>query len=109
MVNAAATVTLTSNPNPSGVGAYVGFTATVLPASATGTVQFLDGSTVLGTATLAYGTAFLSTPNLTLGAHSVQAVYSGDGSNGGATSSFLTQTVLLATSARGWWSPQGTL
>jgi hypothetical protein len=106
MVNAAATVTLTSNPNPSGVGAYVGFTATVLPASATGTVQFLDGSTVLGTATLAYGTAFLSTPNLTLGAHSVQAVYSGDGSNGGATSSFLTQTVLLATSVVVSSSPQ---
>jgi len=71
----------------------VTFTATVSPAIATGTVQFLDGSTPLGTATLNSGTASLSTSTLTTGKHSVTATYSGDANFGGSHSAVLNQNV----------------
>jgi hypothetical protein len=53
----AASVSLSSSPNPSLAGAAVTVTAMVSPASATGTVQFLDGGTVIGTASVASGAA----------------------------------------------------
>jgi len=63
------------------------------PASATGTVNFLDGSTTLGTSTISAGKATLSTSSLTAGTHSLTAVYSGDAIDLGSTSAALTQTV----------------
>ncbi|HXB75695.1 MAG TPA: Ig-like domain repeat protein [Candidatus Acidoferrales bacterium] len=89
-------VLLTSNLNPAALAAAITFTAFVPPSSATGSVQFLDGATSLGTATLASGAASLAVSNLATGSHSIQAVYSGDGTVPGATSSVLTQTVLAA-------------
>src|SRR5207253_3998450 len=47
-----ATLGVTSTPNPSIVGAAVTLTATLTPATATGTVQFHDGATARQTATL---------------------------------------------------------
>ena len=75
--NGLANITLTSAPNPSGYGQLVTFTATV-PSGATGTVQFLDGATVLGSGTISGTTATFTTSTLAVGTHSVTAVYSGD-------------------------------
>jgi len=87
------TTTLAAAPNPSTVGQAVVFTATVSPAAATGTVQFLDGAIPLGSVALSGGTASLSTSALAAGAHTVTAVYSGDNSYATSSSSALTQTV----------------
>jgi hypothetical protein len=87
------TTTLTSSPNPSNKGQNVTFTATVSPSAATGTVQFFDGATSLGTATLTGGKVTLSTSSLSPGSHSITATYSGDANDNGSTSSVLTQTV----------------
>ncbi len=86
--------TLTSSLNPSTFGATVLFTATVAPSTATGTVTFLDGTTQLGNAvSLSGGTAVLNLSNLSVGAHSLTAIYSGDANNITSTSSALTQTI----------------
>src|SRR5262249_54982467 len=64
-------------------------------------VTFKDGATTLGTGAL-NGTAMatFSTSSLTVSGHSITAVYAGDASFAGSTSSALTQTVnTAATSA----------
>ena len=96
-VRVATTTTLTSSLNPSKFGQAVTLTATVSPASATGTVTFKDGGTVLGTATLSSGTATFTTSALTAGMHSIVAVYGGDTGNGPSTSAAMSQTVLALT------------
>jgi Bacterial Ig-like domain (group 3) len=53
----------------------VALTATVSPGTATGSVRFLDGSTLLGTGTLTAGSATFDISTLALGAHSFTAVY----------------------------------
>jgi Big-like domain-containing protein len=93
------TTTVASSANPSTVGQMVTFTATVSPA-ATGSVQFFDGGSSLGTAPLSGGTAALSTAALAAGSHAITAAYSGDSTYAASTSSILTQTVngaLIAT------------
>jgi hypothetical protein len=99
VVAAAPAVTLTSSPNPSAAGQAVSFTATIVPASATGSVQFLDGGTVLGTTAISGSSAVLALSTLPVGTHSVTAVYSGDNNNPGATSAVLIQTVNKASSS----------
>ena len=71
------------------------FTATVSPSSgATGTVTFMDGGSTIGTSALnASGVATLSISSLAVGTHAITALYSGDGSHDGSTSSSLSQTV----------------
>ena len=94
IVNKATTTTaLASNNNPSKPGQPVTFTATVAPSTATGTVQFWDGSTSLGTVGLSSGQASFTPPSLTAGKHSITAVYSGDGNFTSSTSAVLTQNV----------------
>jgi hypothetical protein len=88
----ASTVTLTSSVNPSTSGQAVTLTARVTPSSATGGVQFMDGSVNLGTAILNGGVATL-TPSIGVGAHSITAVYSGDANTGNSVSAALAQTV----------------
>jgi len=76
--------TLSSNINPSVYGQTVSFTATVTadaPTAGTpvGTVEFRQGTTVLGTSTLnASGVATFSTSTLSVGSHSIVAYYLGD-------------------------------
>jgi hypothetical protein len=73
------TTTLSANPgSPSNSGQTVTFTATVSAAGATGSVRFMDGSTLIGTATLTNGVAVFSTSSLAKGNHSITAVYPGD-------------------------------
>ncbi len=90
-------VTLASSLNPSNYGTAVTFTATVTPATATGTVTFKDGSTTLGTGTLSGGTATYSTSKLAVGSHSVTARYGGDANDNPSVSPTLTQLVNQAT------------
>ena len=90
--NGLANITLTSSPNPSIYGQSVTFTATV-PSGVTGTVQFVDGATVLGTATITGTTATYTTNALTPGTHPVTAVYSGDANYNPATSAVDNQVV----------------
>jgi Bacterial Ig-like domain (group 3)/FG-GAP-like repeat len=73
-------------------GQSVTFTATVTPGSGasapTGTVNFLDGTTVVGSGTLnGSGVATFPTATLAPGAHSISAVYQGDLNFAGSASS----------------------
>ena len=73
--------TVTTSGSPSAPGQAVTFTATVSPAAAaaSGTVQFMDGATALGSpVALVGGIATFSTSALTLGVHPISAVYSGN-------------------------------
>ncbi len=87
------TTTLASSSDPSRNGQTVTFTATVSPAGATGTVQFFDGSTSLGTSLLTAGKATLAISTLSAGQHSITTKYFGDTNYNISTSTVLTQTV----------------
>ena len=58
---------------------------------ASGTVTFRDGSTVLGTVTLVNGVATFSTSSLSMGSHSITAIYNGDTNDTGSTSGVVTE------------------
>jgi uncharacterized repeat protein (TIGR03803 family) len=92
---ATSTTTIVSSVNPSKVGQKVKFTATVTSPTTTptGTVTFKDGSTVLGTGTLAKGKASYSTSTLSAGSHNITAVYEATANISGSTSPVLVQTV----------------
>jgi len=74
----ATVVVLTSSRNPSTEGQAVTFRAKVSPAAATGTVQFMDGSTTFATVPLAGGVASATISTLSAGGHSIYAAYSGN-------------------------------
>jgi hypothetical protein len=102
VVNKASTTTaLASSVNPSLFGQSVTFTATVATTTpgagtATGTVQFFDGQTSLGTVTLASGSATSAAiTNFGVSTHSITAVYSGSSSFVTSTSSAVSQVVNL--------------
>jgi YVTN family beta-propeller protein len=87
---------LSADTNPSGVGQTVTFTAAVsskADGTPTGTVQFFDGATSLGSGTVTAGVATLATAALTLGSHDITAVYSGDANFGGSASAVLTEVI----------------
>ena len=80
---------------PSSAGETVKFTATVTSPTTkpTGMVTFIDGTTDLGTGTLAAGKASYSTSTLSAGSHNITAVYGGPANITGSTSLVLVQTV----------------
>ena len=86
MVRTEATVAVSSSDDSPLVGDAVTVTATVIGNAPTGTVEFFDGGTSLGTAPVASGTAELVVPSFAAGTHSITAVYRGDAANVGATS-----------------------
>jgi hypothetical protein len=90
--NGLANITLASSPNPSGYQQSVTFTATVPPGT-TGTIQFMEGTTLLGTSTISGTTATFTTSTLAIGSHPVTGVYSGDANYNAATTSADTQVV----------------
>ena len=98
---ASTTTTLTSSANPSVYGQSVTFTATVAAVAPgggtpTGTVNFLDGTTQIGTGTLdSTGTTTFSTSSLAVAGspHSITAVYVGDTNFATSTSAALSQVV----------------
>jgi hypothetical protein len=80
VVNVTAGLTMTvlsASPNPALVGTTVTFTATVssLAGTPVGSVSFYDGTTLIGTATLASGVATYSTNTLSGGSHNITATY----------------------------------
>lgn len=91
------TTTSVSAPAVAGSGSSVTLTATVTPASGTatpsGNVEFFDGADSLGTTATAAGEAVLSTNSLSVGSHSIKAVYAGDNSFNSSTSAVSTITV----------------
>ncbi len=89
----ATTTALVSSLNPSTLGQAVTFTATVTGVTPTGTVQFFDGATSLGTAPVGGGVATLTTSALTLGTHPITATYGGDAQNAPSTSPTVLQVV----------------
>jgi hypothetical protein len=99
VTKAKATTTLLSSMNPSVFGKTVSFTATVssLAGTPTGKIEFLSGTTVLGTLTLTSGSAKYTTAKLRPGANSITAVYEGDSNNRVSTSAPLNQMVLAPT------------
>jgi len=81
------------------LGQDVTLTATITPAttgpvSPTGTVEFFDGSTLLGDGTVSNGAATLNTTALSLGANSITATYEGDSNYVGSTAPAITVTVV---------------
>jgi Bacterial Ig-like domain (group 3)/FG-GAP-like repeat len=93
VAKAAASITLASSVNPSNPGQAVTFLATI-QAGATGSVTFLDGTTVLGVGTVnAAGVATFTTSTLTIGSHPITASYGGDSGYNAATSAVLTEVV----------------
>jgi hypothetical protein len=88
-------VSLSNNsPNPSTLSGPVTLTARVTPPSATGSVTFYDGTTVLGTAPINFGVASFTTTLLSSGARTLKAHYSGDPVYAGSDSPSVAQTVI---------------
>jgi phospholipase C len=116
VVNVGTAVALTSSLDPSPLGAFVTFSATVSSSSGTptGYVEFKDGNMSVGIATLENGVASFAISWLTSGTHSITALYPGN-SNFSANSAALTQTVnpasapsytLMAAALNpGWFAP----
>jgi len=106
-------VTVASTPNPSYPGQAVTFTWNVTSdvGSPTGSVQILDGTTVLGTwPSISYyaGTVQVQSSALTtLGPHSITAAYSGDADFSPNASAPLTQVVSSAITVIIQTSPTG--
>ncbi|WP_188760090.1 Ig-like domain repeat protein [Edaphobacter acidisoli] len=98
-------ITLTESSPAELLGTSVTFTAVVTAPvpTPTGTVTFMDGNTVLGTAplstnggvvvTLTSGNAAYSTSSLLTGDHKITAVYSGDNSFSSSTSASVDNVV----------------
>ena len=100
VIRSATTVALVSNRNPSTRGTRVTFTATVTPVAPgagvpTGTVRFrVDGNNVGTAVTLVGGVATYQISNLSVGRHTITAVYSGSANYSTSTSNNLSQRIL---------------
>jgi len=88
---------LSSYPNPSLFGQTIGFTATVSPSTATGTVTFTIDGTAGTPVAINGGIASIGSSSLTAGSHTITATYSGDTNDVPSTSSTITQTVYQST------------
>ena len=98
------TIGLTSSVNPVIVNANTVLTATASSTSGTptGTITFMDGTTVLGTATLnASGVATLTVSFSTSGTHPLTATYPATGPYLAGTSAVLNETVQTLTTSVG--------
>lgn len=92
----ASSTALSASATSLSVGQSLTLTATVTGSGATGTVQFTDNGSNLGAAvTLSSGKAVLNT-TLSVGSHSLTAVYSGDKTHQPSTSAASTVSVLVA-------------
>jgi hypothetical protein len=102
-VNIASTTTMVAaSANPAIAGKALTLTATVTTngGTAAGTVNFYNGTTLLGTGTLnGVGAATFSSATLPAGACSITAVYVGDSNDTGSTSAGLALTIVQATTS----------
>jgi len=97
ITSASTSTTVVSSANPSISGQSVTFTATVAntngSATPTGTVSFRDGGAILGSGALSGGVATFTTSTLSVGNHSITAIYLGSSGFGASTAPTLTQVV----------------
>jgi outer membrane protein assembly factor BamB len=91
---AGTSTTLSVMPSPALLGQPVTLTAQISPAPGTGKVTFYDGVAVLGSVTVAGGSASLTTSQSTAAAHTLRASYGGSPSFTGSAS---TPTALTVT------------
>ncbi len=84
---------LTSSAVSAAYEASVTLTATISATQATGTVEFYDGSTEVGSAALSAGKATYTTTALSQGTHSLTAEYLGDTNYQASTSDALTVVI----------------
>ncbi|MCU1299636.1 MAG: Multicopper oxidase [Acidobacteriaceae bacterium] len=88
---------LAAFPNPAAAGQSVTLTATITPTptgASFGSVNFYDGSTLLGTGIVnASGVATTTTSNLAVGSHNITASYSGNAAFAASTSPAVMETV----------------
>ncbi len=106
---AATTTALRASTSDPYFGDSVTFTAQVTPApsgTAVGTVNFYSGTKLIGSVAPVAGTAMLTTSALAGGSESITAVYSGDATLAGSTSSAVVETIKPAFSVT---APSGTL
>jgi hypothetical protein len=93
----ASAVTLIANPTTAVSGQTISLSANVAPASGTsiptGTVTFQDGSTAIGTSPLVAGSGSLAVSTLSVGTHSLSAVYGGDTADSPSTSKTVSVTI----------------
>ncbi len=83
-------VSLTSTENPSGFKDSIGFTATVTPTNAAGTIQFLTNAVAFDIETLAIGqAASTNLVSLPRGTNVITLVYSGDANDLSSTNTLL--------------------
>ena len=106
IVGKASSVTaVPSSSNPSELGEPLTFTAslsspTVASPLQTGTIQFKDGAANIGSpVAVSNGSASFTTPSLSVGPHSITAVYSGDTNFFGSASSVLSQAIVRHSTA----------
>ncbi|HZU31827.1 MAG TPA: Ig-like domain-containing protein, partial [Candidatus Angelobacter sp.] len=100
-------VRLTPTAATPSVGAALTFTASVAPASATGSIVFFDGGTAIsGSLPLSGGTASFTTSSLSAGSHSITAQYSGDDNFNGSVSAALVQNVAKAPTTLSLTTPE---
>ena len=104
--HASTTTTLVSSANPWTLGQSLTFKATVAPVAPgagipTSTVTFYDGSTAIGTGTVSGGVATFTTSTLSVGTHSIKAVYAGDTNFKTSTSAVVKQIVQNASTIAG--------
>lgn len=93
---ASTTLGLSSSANPSTFDEAVTYTAAITPqfgGQASGTITFNDGSATLGSTPVLNNLANFTTSALSVGTHSITAVYGGDGNFTGSTSAALSQVV----------------
>jgi hypothetical protein len=86
-------VVLSANPIPATFGTVVALSATVSPSSATGSVTFYDGATILGIAPVSSGIAAFNTLFLPSGPGSLTAFYGGSSTYASSLSIPLAETV----------------
>jgi sugar lactone lactonase YvrE len=88
-------VTVAASANPLFVSNAVMFTASVASSAGapTGTLNFYDGSVLIGQGTLNGGTASYTTSALAAGTHAITIVYSGDGNFAPVASAALAEVV----------------
>ena len=97
---ALSTTGIATSLTPAAAGTSVTFTATVSGTAPTGTVNFKDGAaSITGCSAAALAgsgnirTATCATSSLSVATHSISAVYSGDATNSGSTSTTLSQVI----------------
>ena len=71
----------------------------------TGAVTFKEGSSTLGTGTLASGLGSWSTAGMSMGSHTLTAQYEGDENFNASTSAVLAQVVTAQPQLRGFYLP----